>query len=165
MKHRIADKNGHTIQNLNSFARFPGRNDRAMNPRSPVIVIKHRSRRAVFSLAVSIALLIPIVADVSRARQAQGAAVPSTPVTPWPMDFGKLGQEATSLLSAYVQINTTDPPGNELGAARMLKEKFLANGIPATVFESSPGRGIVLARLHGIHNRNKSIILLSHIDV
>jgi len=81
------------------------------------------------------------------------------------MDFGKLGQEATSLLSAYVQINTTDPPGNELGAARMLKEKFLANGIPATVFESSPGRGIVVARLHGIHNRNKSIILLSHIDV
>jgi len=127
--------------------------------------LNHRSRRAVFSLAISIVILVSIVADVSRARRAQGAAVPSVIATAAPIDFGKLGQEATSLLSQYVQINTTDPPGNELGAAQMLKAKFLAGGIPATVFESSPGRGIVVARLHGIRNHNKSIILLSHIDV
>jgi acetylornithine deacetylase/succinyl-diaminopimelate desuccinylase-like protein len=127
--------------------------------------MNYRSRRTVFSLAISVAILIPIAADLSRARRAQGAAVPSVIATAAPIDWVKLGQEATILLSQYVQMNTTDPPGNELGAAQMLKAKFLANGIPATVFESSPGRGIVVARLHGIRNHNKSIILLSHIDV
>ena len=74
-------------------------------------------------------------------------------------------QEATDLLSKYIQMNTTNPPGNELDAARMLKEKFLTDGIPATTWEPQHGRGIVAARLRGIGKHNKSIILLSHMDV
>src|SRR5712692_5323290 len=70
--------------------------------------------------------------------------------TPKPIDWDKLTQEATDLLSKYIRINTTDPPGNELPAARMLREKFLADGIPATIWESSPGRAILAARLHGV---------------
>ena len=62
-------------------------------------------------------------------------------------------------------MNTTNPPGNELDAARMLKEKFLTDGIPATTWEPQHGRGIVAARLRGIGKHNKSIILLSHMDV
>ena len=74
-------------------------------------------------------------------------------------------QEATDLLSNYIKIDTTNPPGNELGAARMLKEKFLTDGIPATTWEPQHGRGIVAARLRGIGKHNKAIILLSHMDV
>ena len=74
-------------------------------------------------------------------------------------------QEATDLLSKYIQINTTNPPGNEIEAAKMLKEKFLTDGIPATTWEPIKGRGIVAARLRGIGKHNKSIILLSHMDV
>ncbi len=85
--------------------------------------------------------------------------------TPKPIDWDKLTQEATDLLSKYIRINTTDPPGNELPAARMLREKFLADGIPATIWESSPGRAILAARLHGVGRHTKSIILLSHMDV
>ena len=47
----------------------------------------------------------------------------------------------------------------------MFKEKFLTDGIPATTWEPQHGRGIVAARLRGIGKHNKSIILLSHMDV
>src|SRR6202041_576820 len=84
---------------------------------------------------------------------------------PQPINWDKVTQEATDLLSKYIQMNTTNPPGNELEAARMFKEKFLTDGIPATTWEPQHGRGIVAARLRGIGKHNKSIILLSHMDV
>ena len=84
---------------------------------------------------------------------------------PQPINWDRVTQEATDLLSKYIQINTTNPPGNELNAARMLKEKFLTDGVPATTWEPQHGRGIVAARLRGIGKHNKSIILLSHMDV
>ena len=37
-----------------------------------------------------------------------------------------LEAEAVSLLSRYIQIDTTNPPGNEIKAAAFLKEKKLA---------------------------------------
>ena len=84
---------------------------------------------------------------------------------PKPIAYDKLTQEATDLLSKYIQINTTNPPGNELSAAKFLKDKFLADGIPATTWEPLPGRGIVAARLHGIGKHHKALLLLSHMDV
>jgi acetylornithine deacetylase/succinyl-diaminopimelate desuccinylase-like protein len=84
---------------------------------------------------------------------------------PKPPDYGKLTQEAAALLSKYIQINTTNPPGNELPAAKLLREKFLEDGIPATVWEPQPGRGIVAARLHGGGHHTKALVLLSHLDV
>jgi acetylornithine deacetylase/succinyl-diaminopimelate desuccinylase-like protein len=82
-----------------------------------------------------------------------------------PFDWDALTHEATGLLSSYIKINTTDPPGNELPAAKMLKEKFLGDGIPAAVFEPSPGRGVIVARLRGVGKNHKAVILLSHMDV
>lgn len=80
-------------------------------------------------------------------------------------DWDALTHEASALLSAYLQLNTSDPPGNELAAAKMLKEKFLGDGIPAAVFEPAPGRGIIAARLRGVGKKRKALILLSHMDV
>jgi acetylornithine deacetylase/succinyl-diaminopimelate desuccinylase-like protein len=93
-----------------------------------------------------------------------GAAVTEAP-QPKAFNWDKLTQEATALLSQYIRIDTTNPPGNEFGAARMLREKFLADGIPATVWEPVPGRGVVAARLRGIGKHTKAIVLLSHMDV
>src|ERR1700730_8925999 len=84
---------------------------------------------------------------------------------PQPFNWEKLTQEATALLSQYIRIDTTNPPGNELGAARMLRERFLADGIPATVWEPVRGRGVVAARLRGVGKHTKAIVLLSHMDV
>jgi acetylornithine deacetylase/succinyl-diaminopimelate desuccinylase-like protein len=84
---------------------------------------------------------------------------------PRPIDYAQLTREAATLLQNYIRIDTTNPPGNELGAARMLKEKFLADGVPATVWEPAPGRGVIAARLHGIGRHTKAVVLLSHMDV
>jgi acetylornithine deacetylase/succinyl-diaminopimelate desuccinylase-like protein len=93
-----------------------------------------------------------------------GAAVTKAP-PPAPIDWEKLTQEATALLSQYIRIDTSNPPGDELGAARMLREKFLADGIPATVWEPAHGRGVLAARLRGAGKHTKAIVLLSHMDV
>src|SRR5438128_1182146 len=94
-----------------------------------------------------------------------GRAMVRKAPAPKPIDYDKLAQEAANFLAQYVKIDTTNPPGNELPAANLLKEKFLDDGIPATVWQPQPGRGIVAARLHGAGRHNKAIVLLSHMDV
>jgi acetylornithine deacetylase/succinyl-diaminopimelate desuccinylase-like protein len=98
------------------------------------------------------------------AAGAEGPAVTQAP-PPKPIDWDKLTQEATALLSQYIRLDTTNPPGNEFSTARMLREKFLADGIPATIWEPAPGRGVVAARLRGAGKHTKAIVLLSHMDV
>jgi acetylornithine deacetylase/succinyl-diaminopimelate desuccinylase-like protein len=84
---------------------------------------------------------------------------------PKEIDFDKLTQEATDFLSKYIRINTTNPPGNELEAAKFLKEKFLSEGIPATTWEPEPGRGIIAARLRGIGEKKPALVIQTHMDV
>src|SRR5437870_999291 len=128
------------------------------------------------TLAAAIGGLCWVALGTARATQPTGKPAPSraagqanTEMTqrapaPKPLDYGKLTQEATNLLSQYIRIDTTNPPGNELPAARLLREKFLEDGIPATVWEPQPGRGVIAARLHGRGHHAKALVLLSHID-
>ena len=80
------------------------------------------------------------------------------------IDWSQLERQATTFLSTYVQIDTTNPPGNETAAAQWLANTFRAAGIETEVFESAPGRGSVLARLRG-SGGGRPIILLNHLDV
>ncbi len=80
------------------------------------------------------------------------------------MDWDQLLKEATGYLQEYLRINTVNPPGNELEGARFFKRIFDAESIPCQIFESSPGRGNILATLKG-KGTQKPILLLSHIDV
>jgi len=102
--------------------------------------------------------------DPARGGRADSRTIQQAP-SPAPLDYNKLTHEAADLLSKYIQIDTTNPPGNELPAARLLREKFLDDGVPATVWEPQPGRGLIAARLHGRGHHTKAIVLLSHIDV
>jgi acetylornithine deacetylase/succinyl-diaminopimelate desuccinylase-like protein len=115
-------------------------------------------------LAISGSAIAASPAATPNLLPAESQGVTQAP-PPQPINWDRVTQEATDLLSKYIQMNTTNPPGNELDAARMLKEKFLTDGIPATTWEPQHGRGIVAARLRGIGKHNKSIILLSHMDV
>jgi acetylornithine deacetylase/succinyl-diaminopimelate desuccinylase-like protein len=114
-----------------------------------------------------IAALILAAATMISHSAADGAGTPQIVKAPPPkeIDYDKLTQEATDFLSKYIRINTTNPPGNELEAAKFLKEKFLSEGIPATTWEPEPGRGIIAARLRGVGEKKKSLIVLSHMDV
>ena len=79
-------------------------------------------------------------------------------------DWAAVEREAAQLLSRYIQIDTTNPPGNEIAAARFWKDQLAKEGLEAQVYESQPGRGIVSARLTG-SGEKKPLILLHHMDV
>lgn len=80
------------------------------------------------------------------------------------LDWDSLGQEAAQLLSQYIQIDTTNPPGNEEKAAAFIGDTLKKNGIAFQMLESEPGRANLYARLKGDGSR-RPIILLSHSDV
>jgi acetylornithine deacetylase/succinyl-diaminopimelate desuccinylase-like protein len=84
--------------------------------------------------------------------------------TPVDGDWKALGDEATALLSQYLRINTTNPPGNEIGAARWLAHLLQREGIEVRIFEPAPGKANLYARLPG-DGSARPIILLNHMDV
>ena len=75
-----------------------------------------------------------------------------------------VGREATALLSQYIAINTTNPPGNELQTANWLKAVLAREGIEAQVFEPRPGKANLYARVRG-DGSARPLILLNHMDV
>src|SRR5256714_9603504 len=83
---------------------------------------------------------------------------------PGEADWKALGDEATGLLSQYLRINTTNPPGNEIAAARWLASVLQRDGIDARVFEPAPGKANLYARLAG-DGSARPLILLNHMDV
>ncbi|MBI3483873.1 MAG: M20/M25/M40 family metallo-hydrolase [Acidobacteria bacterium] len=83
------------------------------------------------------------------------------------LDFDKLSAEAAGWLSGLLAINTTNPPGNELAAAKFIAAILEKEGIATEVLESMPGRGIVIARLRAgaVPDPARALLLLGHTDV
>ncbi|MGC1935810.1 MAG: M20/M25/M40 family metallo-hydrolase [Candidatus Acidiferrales bacterium] len=104
----------------------------------------------------SILLSLALIA-LTRPAQAQSAASASP-------DWPALQREAVEKLSAYVRVNTTNPPGNEIRAAEWYAKIFKAEGIPYEIAESAPGRGNIVARLKG-SGTEPALILVNHMDV
>ena len=98
---------------------------------------------------------VPLVLAVSL------VALPAPAVDPPPPAYEDM---AVDLLRQYLQVDTTNPPGNELKAARFLKEILDREGIPAEIDEFAPGRANLLATLKGTGAR-RALILASHMDV
>jgi len=71
---------------------------------------------------------------------------------------------AVRLLRQYLQIDTSNPPGNELRAALFYKGLLEREGIPVLVDEFAPGRANLLATLKGDGAR-RPLILANHMDV
>ena len=81
-----------------------------------------------------------------------------------PVQWAAIEKEAGALLSQAVQIDTSNPPGNETTLAKFWQRILSQEGIEARVYESEPGRGIVYGRLKG-NGKKKALILLHHLDV
>ncbi len=79
-------------------------------------------------------------------------------------DWRAVTEEATELLSQYLRINTTNPPGNEIAAARWLAAVLERDGIAAQIYEPRPGKANLYARLRG-DGSARPLILLNHMDV
>ena len=85
-----------------------------------------------------------------------------------PIDWTALTTETVKTLSDYIKVNTTDPPGNELEAARFLKRILDTEGIEARILDTAElkpaGRANLYARLKG-NGTKKAIALVHHMDV
>lgn len=80
------------------------------------------------------------------------------------VNWQELGEEATQLLSELLQIDTTNPPGNERAAAEHLQRFFTNEGIDSEFLERESGRTNILARMEG-SRPGPTLMLLSHTDV
>src|SRR5208337_586407 len=85
-------------------------------------------------------------------------------MTEYHIDWQGVRDEAVEILRNYIRINTTNPPGNELEAARFLEGILRKDGVEAIVYESAPRRANLLAVCPGKRNVG-SLILLNHMDV
>ncbi len=103
-------------------------------------------------------MLLAIVAALVLLPAAGRAQQPALP------DFDALGFEASERLGEYIRVRTVNPPGNETAGAKWLQQVLEKEGIASQIFESSPGRGNLYARLKG-NGSKRPIVLLSHIDV
>ena len=73
--------------------------------------------------------------------------------------------ELVELLRSLIRIKSVNPPGDEILAARFLEGVLRAEGLEPTVVEPFPGRGSILARVHGDGTGGDPLLLLSHLDV
>src|SRR6267143_1056188 len=80
--------------------------------------------------------------------------------TAWPI----YEDMAVELMREYLRIDTSNPPGNEILAAKFFKSVFDRYGIQNEIFEYKPTRANIIARLKG-NGSKRPIILLSHMDV
>ena len=106
----------------------------------------------VFAL-VSVGTFVPSVSAGQAAVSARQAAVDA--------------EEIKQLLTSYVAIDTSNPPGDTRPAADFLASILEREGIPVTRYESAPGKAIVYGRLKATVSppAGKAILLLHHMDV
>ncbi len=78
---------------------------------------------------------------------------------------GEGSPEAVRWLQEYIQIDTTNPPGNERAAADFLAGILEREGIASRVLESPAGRASLLARLEATAPSGGALVLVHHIDV
>lgn len=72
--------------------------------------------------------------------------------------------EAVELLSRYLKIDTTNPPGNEDRGVAFFAEILEKEGVAYKTYQPSPGRGSISAVITGTGEKG-AVILLNHIDV
>jgi len=79
-------------------------------------------------------------------------------------DFNAAREEVVKVLSGFVKIDTSNPPGNETKGAEYLKSILDREGIPSEIFEMEKGRGNIVARIKG-NGKKRPLLLMGHIDV
>lgn len=85
-----------------------------------------------------------------------------------PVNWQALTTETLTVLADYIKVNTTNPPGNEIEAARFLKRILDREGIEAQILDTVELAGRRGANLYARLRSNgskKAIALVHHMDV
>ena len=80
------------------------------------------------------------------------------------IDWPSVHREALDIFVRYLQIDTSNPPGNEKPAARFLGALCEAEGIETEYIETAPNREVLVARLRGDGSK-RPLMLCNHTDV
>ncbi len=80
------------------------------------------------------------------------------------IDWDEVGEEAIQHLVELVQINTTNPPGNETRVVSYLQTVLDAEGIPYEVYALDPERANLVVRIKG-NGSKRPILIMGHTDV
>lgn len=103
-----------------------------------------------------------------QAQSVPPQAMPAASASPsGAQDLSQLESDAITWLQQLIRINTTNPPGNELVAAKYIAGILDKEGIHSEIFESTPGRGFLVARLSAsaTPDPSKALLLMGHLDV
>jgi len=112
-----------------------------------------------------------LFAQISAAQNhlAHSSPAPSQSQTPAAPESNLLNLESEAImwLQGLIRINTANPPGNELAAAKYISDILQKEGINSEIFESVPGRGILVARLSAsaMPDPSRALLLMGHLDV
>ena len=106
---------------------------------------------------------LTLAAAAATAWLASGSLAMSFENGPTP-DFAGARDEVVKILTGFVRVDTSNPPGNETKGAEYLKAILDREGIPSEIFEKESGRGNIVARLKG-NGKKKPVLLMGHIDV
>jgi acetylornithine deacetylase/succinyl-diaminopimelate desuccinylase-like protein len=79
-------------------------------------------------------------------------------------DWSKINDEAMRHFQALVQIDSSDPPGNETRVAEYVKKTLEADGIPVMMVAKDPARANIIARLKG-NGSKRPLLIMGHSDV
>ena len=72
--------------------------------------------------------------------------------------------DETRLLQELLQIDTTNPPGNERPAIDAIAAYLKQRGVASEIIETAPHRAALFARING-KQPSSGLLMLSHIDV
>ncbi len=79
-------------------------------------------------------------------------------------DWAAVKNEAVEILADLVRLETAQPKGNEILAARYIEKKLTAEGIESEILSPSPDRASIVARIKG-NGSKRPLLLLGHLDV
>jgi acetylornithine deacetylase/succinyl-diaminopimelate desuccinylase-like protein len=82
----------------------------------------------------------------------------------YPVDWHKLEPEILSRFTELLKIDTSNPPGNETGAANAIKAMLEREGIECKLFALDPARANLVARIKGSGAR-RPVLIMGHTDV
>jgi acetylornithine deacetylase/succinyl-diaminopimelate desuccinylase-like protein len=105
--------------------------------------------------------LLPFVLPAALGAQSRAPA-PARAI-----DWPAIDREGVALLRDYLRVNSTNPPGSELAAARFLRDFLAKEGIEARILDTlelGPGRANLYARVKG-NGSKRAIALVHHMDV
>ncbi|MGB9736577.1 MAG: M20/M25/M40 family metallo-hydrolase [bacterium] len=81
------------------------------------------------------------------------------------INWDDIVKEASIVLSEYIKINTTNPPGNERIASEFLADVLRKEGFEPEILSFNDKRASIVCRLAGKTSNEKPLLLLNHIDV